>query len=114
MAETIKYSIYFIIIGAVTGIAGFIQCYMFNVAAIRLTSRVRITTFGSMLKQEIGWFDDAKNSVGALCARLSGDAAGIQGASGTWVRTFNFLLPTLLRKYYKNGLFNYDISFLFR
>ncbi|RVE52405.1 hypothetical protein evm_002799 [Chilo suppressalis] len=36
-----------------------------------------------MLKQEIGWFDDAKNGVGALCSRLAADAAGVQGATGT-------------------------------
>lgn len=36
-------------------------------------------TFASMLKQECGWFDDQNNSVGALSARLSGDAAHVQG-----------------------------------
>jgi hypothetical protein len=34
-----------------------------------------------MLRQEIGWFDGEKNSVGTLCARLSGDAASVQGVS---------------------------------
>lgn len=29
----------------------------------------------------MGWYDDPKNSVGALCARLSGDAAAVQGVS---------------------------------
>lgn len=32
--------------------------------------------------QEIGYFDKTSNTVGALCARLSGDAAEIQGATG--------------------------------
>lgn len=39
-------------------------------------------TFKSMLKQEMGWFDDDHNSVGALSARLTGDAASVQGAIG--------------------------------
>jgi ATP-binding cassette subfamily B (MDR/TAP) protein 1 len=34
-----------------------------------------------MLRQEVGWFDDERNSVGTLCARLSGDAASVQGVS---------------------------------
>ena len=34
-----------------------------------------------MLKQEIGWFDDAQNGVGALSARLASDAAAVQGVS---------------------------------
>lgn len=32
-----------------------------------------------MLRQEIGWFDDPQNGVGALCARLAADAAAVQG-----------------------------------
>lgn len=35
-------------------------------------------TFGAMMRQECGWFDDQNNSVGALGSRLSGDAANIQ------------------------------------
>lgn len=34
-----------------------------------------------MLRQEIGWYDDEKNSTGALTTRLSGDAAQVQGVS---------------------------------
>lgn len=36
----------------------------------------------SSLLQEIAYFDSQNNSVGALCTRLSGDAAEIQGATG--------------------------------
>lgn len=32
-----------------------------------------------MLKQEIAWFDDKANGTGTLCARLSTDAAAVQG-----------------------------------
>jgi len=32
--------------------------------------------------QEIGYFDDHNNNVGALCTRLSTDASQIQGVSG--------------------------------
>lgn len=38
-------------------------------------------TFKSMMVQEMGWFDDDNNSVGALSGRLTGDAANIQGVS---------------------------------
>ena len=34
-----------------------------------------------MLRQEIGWYDDEKNSTGALTTRLAGDAAQVQGVS---------------------------------
>lgn len=38
--------------------------------------------FRAMLSQEMGWYDDKANGVGAICARLSGEAASVQGVSG--------------------------------
>ena len=40
-----------------------------------------------MLRQEIGWFDDEKNSSGALVTRLAEDAALVQGATGARLGT---------------------------
>lgn len=54
---------------------------MFSISGEVLTSRLRKLSFAAMLKQEMGWFDESKNSVGALCSRLSGDAAAVQGVS---------------------------------
>lgn len=61
--------------------------------------------FRSMMRQEIGWFDDDKNAVGALSARLSGDAAGVQGAigyplSGLIQALSNFIVSITLSFYY--------------
>lgn len=35
----------------------------------------------SLLPQDLGWFDNPKNSVGALTTRLATDAAQVQGVS---------------------------------
>ncbi|CAG9799211.1 unnamed protein product [Chironomus riparius] len=77
------YSILFLVLGVATGIGTFMQTFMFNYAGVRLTSRLRILTFKSMMCQEIGWFDLPKNGVGALCARLANDCSGVQGATGS-------------------------------
>ncbi|TDG52500.1 hypothetical protein AWZ03_000733 [Drosophila navojoa] len=69
-------------IAVITGLICFLQTYLFNYAGVWLTTRVRAMTFKAMLSQEIGWFDEEQNSVGALSARLSGEAAGVQGAIG--------------------------------
>lgn len=37
--------------------------------------------FEAILRQEIGWFDDRKNSPGALTTRLATDASMVQGVS---------------------------------
>lgn len=79
------YSILFLGLGVSTGISTFIQTYMFNFAGVKLTSRLRSMTFNAMMSQEMGWFDDARNAVGALCARLAGDCASVQGATGSRV-----------------------------
>ncbi len=52
---------------------------MFGIASERLTMRLRKMAFASILDQEIAWFDKEENSTGSLCARLSSDAANVQG-----------------------------------
>lgn len=58
-----------------------LQTHLFSLAGVRLTARLRVAAFSAILRQEVGWFDDERNSVGTLCARLSGDAASVQGVS---------------------------------
>ena len=55
------------------------QILSFTVAGENLTSRLRSLGFKAMLRQEIGWFDDQKNSTGALTTRLANDASQVQG-----------------------------------
>ncbi|KRT83154.1 ABC transporter ATP-binding protein, partial [Oryctes borbonicus] len=77
-----KYSLYFLLIGVACGAAMFFQWYMIGVAGEKLTKRVRALMFETVLRQEPGWFDRKENGIGAVCAKLSSDAANIQGASG--------------------------------
>ncbi|XP_034938105.1 multidrug resistance protein homolog 49-like isoform X2 [Chelonus insularis] len=94
--ETVNFSILFIIVGVVTGIGTFLQMYMFGLAGVRMTTRIRRMTFSAMLKQEMGWYDEDSNSVGALCARLSSDAASVQGATGSRIGAILQALSTLV------------------
>ena len=75
------WAIMFCVVGVIVGVAMFLQIFMFSVAGAHLTLRMRRLAFEAMLKQEMGWYDDVKNSTGALCSRLSADAAAIQGVS---------------------------------
>ncbi len=52
---------------------------MFACSGEGLTKRLRAQAFQSILRQEIGWFDHPDNNTGALCTRLSREAAIIQG-----------------------------------
>ncbi|CAG5040900.1 unnamed protein product [Parnassius apollo] len=76
-------AVMFVVVGIYTGIGIFFQIFIFNLTGVRLTARLRVRAFRSMLKQDIGWFDNPVNGVGALCSRLAADAAAVQGATGT-------------------------------
>lgn len=57
------------------------QTLCFAVSGDRLTIRLRLLSFKAMLRQEVGWFDEEKNSTGALTTRLASDAGHVQGVS---------------------------------
>ncbi|XP_068623038.1 multidrug resistance protein homolog 49-like [Battus philenor] len=76
-------AVLFLIVGVFTGIGIFFQIFIFNLTGVRLTARLRVGAFRAMLKQEMGWFDQPVNGIGALCSRLAADAAAVQGATGT-------------------------------
>jgi ATP-binding cassette subfamily B (MDR/TAP) protein 1 len=60
------------------GIVQFISTVTFAKAGEELTLRMRLFTFEAMLRREISWFDDEKNSVGSLVTRLSNDTAALK------------------------------------
>uniref|UniRef100_A0A8C8K4I4 Bile salt export pump n=1 Tax=Oncorhynchus tshawytscha TaxID=74940 RepID=A0A8C8K4I4_ONCTS len=63
----------------------FLQGYAFGKSGELLTRRLRKVGFQAMLKQEVGWFDDPRNSPGALTTRLATDASMVQGATGSQI-----------------------------
>ncbi|XP_056649119.1 ATP-dependent translocase ABCB1-like [Diorhabda sublineata] len=79
---TKHYCWYFVIAGAIMTVSVFIQTSFLGIAGERMTERIRIKMFKTILFKEMSFFDRKSNGVGALCARLSGDAARIQGATG--------------------------------
>ncbi|ELU04466.1 hypothetical protein CAPTEDRAFT_135774, partial [Capitella teleta] len=81
------YSLMFLLIGIVAAISFFLMSAMFAVSGQNLTMRMRDLTFKSLLKQDMSYFDDHHNSVGALCTRLSNDASAVQGATGARLAT---------------------------
>ncbi|XP_049837440.1 ATP-dependent translocase ABCB1-like isoform X1 [Schistocerca gregaria] len=95
-ADTDYFSLLFVIVGVVMGFMTFIQTYLYGIAGEKLTMRFRGLMFSAMLRQEVAYFDDKNNSTGALCARLSGDAANIQGATGQRIGTITQSLGTLV------------------
>ncbi|XP_063174293.1 bile salt export pump isoform X1 [Candoia aspera] len=75
----------FVMVGIVSFFTQFLQGYTFAKAGELLTRRLRKIGLQAMLGQEIGWFDDHRNSPGALTTRLATDASQVQGATGTQI-----------------------------
>lgn len=75
----------FAIIGTISFFTQFLQGFTFAKSGELLTKRLRKIGFQAMLGQEIGWFDDHRNSPGALTTRLATDASQVQGATGSQI-----------------------------
>uniref|UniRef100_A0A8C0G1Z5 Bile salt export pump n=1 Tax=Chelonoidis abingdonii TaxID=106734 RepID=A0A8C0G1Z5_CHEAB len=75
----------FVLVGVVSFFTQFLQGYTFAKSGELLTRRLRKMGFQAMLGQEIGWFDDHRNSPGALTTRLATDASQVQGATGSQI-----------------------------
>ncbi|XP_068400037.1 bile salt export pump isoform X2 [Eschrichtius robustus] len=75
----------FVAIGCLSFCTQFLQGYAFAKSGELLTKRLRKLGFRAMLGQDIGWFDDLRNSPGALTTRLATDASQVQGAAGSQI-----------------------------
>ena len=83
--DSVKYALMFCGLALYSLLAMLLQGWMFAISGENLTKRLRRDAFEAMLKQEMGWYDLQENNTGSLCARLSGDAAKVQGATGARV-----------------------------
>ncbi|XP_070643727.1 phosphatidylcholine translocator ABCB4 isoform X3 [Bos indicus] len=77
------FSLLFLGLGIISFFTFFLQGFTFGKAGEILTTRLRLMAFKAMLRQDMSWFDDHKNSTGALSTRLAMDASQVQGATGT-------------------------------
>uniref|UniRef100_A0A8D3E3K8 ATP-binding cassette, sub-family B (MDR/TAP), member 4 n=1 Tax=Scophthalmus maximus TaxID=52904 RepID=A0A8D3E3K8_SCOMX len=81
------FSLLFAAIGGVSFVTMFLQGFCFGKSGEILTLKLRLGAFKAMMRQDLGWYDNSKNSVGALTTRLATDAAQVQGATGVRMAT---------------------------
>lgn len=80
MSEVTRAAINFVILGAVSSIAAYIQYAALQISAIRQTKQIRDAYLFSILRQDIGWHD--LNMTGELTARLTADVNLVQEGIG--------------------------------
>ncbi|XP_026327715.1 multidrug resistance protein 1-like isoform X2 [Hyposmocoma kahamanoa] len=111
LAAVRRFALIFVGIGVLSGVANFITVSMYGLAGEHLTARLRSLLFQKLLQQEIAFYDNKDNATGALCAKLSGETAAVQGATGQRigtvlqaVATFSFALGLALYYEWRVGL----------
>jgi ATP-binding cassette subfamily B (MDR/TAP) protein 1 len=71
------YAFLFVVLGIASLFSFFLQVASFEVAGERFTKRFRGMLFRSLLRQEVGFYDEDEHSMGALTSRLAVDAANV-------------------------------------
>ncbi|XP_065439344.1 ATP-dependent translocase ABCB1-like isoform X3 [Chrysemys picta bellii] len=94
--NTTLLSLMFLVLGVISLVTHIIQGFMFGNSGEFLTKRLRSLSFKALLQQEIGWYDDPKNTIGVLLTRLATDASQVKGATGSRLGLFTKTASTLL------------------
>ncbi|KAA8494946.1 Multidrug resistance protein 1B [Porphyridium purpureum] len=76
------WSCMFVVIGAGTWIALFLQVSMFGWSGELLTRRVRSLSFAAIVRQDMAFFDHRDHTVGALSTMLASDANSVRNLAG--------------------------------
>ncbi|CAL5023519.1 unnamed protein product [Urochloa decumbens] len=80
--QTRIYSLLFVGLAMVSFLINIAQHYNFGVMGEYLTNRIREHMISKVLTFEIGWFDRAENSSGAICSQLANDASVVRSLVG--------------------------------
>ncbi|EJU03196.1 multidrug resistance protein 1 [Dacryopinax primogenitus] len=81
------YALLLFIIAICSGILFAGQNSMTEAASVVLTQRIRALSFETIMRQDVGWFDDERHSVGALTAGLSENARKVGDVAGDTLGT---------------------------
>ncbi|EIE84922.1 hypothetical protein G6F46_001432 [Rhizopus delemar] len=85
MSGTNLYSFLFVIIGLIAFFGFSLQVISFETAGERYTKRLRGDIFRAFMRQEIGFYDQEDNSLGALTSKLATDSKNVNElVTKTW------------------------------
>ncbi|RLN46198.1 hypothetical protein BBJ28_00022054 [Nothophytophthora sp. Chile5] len=76
------YGILYLVGAAIISIFMYMQTYCFKFIEEKMTSRLRNTNFESLVRQNVGFFDEKENATGALTADLATNATKVALLSG--------------------------------
>ncbi|VDK22775.1 unnamed protein product [Anisakis simplex] len=80
--SALKNSLFFVGLGIIQGTAAFICISLYGTAGERLTMKLRMSVFRSLLRQDLAYFDDSRHSAAKMTTRLATDAPNVKSVSG--------------------------------
>lgn len=107
------YAFLFVVIAVAAFIAFSTQTISFEIAGERYTERLRGDMFRSLMRQEVGYFDQEENSVGALTTKIAVDAKNVnQLVTKVWGDVIQLSVTVIAGKekkiYNRSGALSYS------
>ncbi|KAJ3337521.1 ATP-binding cassette, sub-B (MDR TAP), member 4 [Gonapodya sp. JEL0774] len=78
LSEARKFALLFVALGVAQFIVNLTMIASWGIVGERYSFRLRVMFFKSLIKQDIAFFDDPANNVGALTAKLADDATQVK------------------------------------
>uniref|UniRef100_F1LE64 Multidrug resistance protein 3 n=1 Tax=Ascaris suum TaxID=6253 RepID=F1LE64_ASCSU len=76
--SSLRNALFFVALGLIQGTSAFICTSLYGTAGERLTMRLRMSVFRSLLRQEVAYFDDNRHSATKLTTRMATDAPNVK------------------------------------
>ena len=100
------YAFLFVVIAVIAFIAFSTQIISFEVAGERYTERLRTSMFQAYMRQEVGYFDQEENNVGALTTKIAVDAKNVNElVTKVWGDVTQLLVTVIVGKLYNRTLY---------
>lgn len=89
------FALMFFTIGCVALVGNILQLGCLGISGNKLTLKIRKEALRSILRQDMEFFDDRSNSVGALTSRLASEASLVKGITGDTLGVAAVAISTL-------------------
>ncbi|CAE6488384.1 unnamed protein product [Rhizoctonia solani] len=82
LREAKNWSMWFLVLSMVNIVSSFVAGFFLSTGGNRIDRRLRLTALKSLLRQEIGFFDQEENASGSLTAGIASHAGHVSAAIG--------------------------------
>ncbi|CCO35093.1 ATP-binding cassette, subfamily B (MDR/TAP),member 1 [Rhizoctonia solani AG-1 IB] len=76
------WAMWFLVLSMVNIVSSFVAGFFLSMGGARIDRRLRLTALSSLLRQEIGFFDQEENAAGSLTAGVASQASHVSAAIG--------------------------------